>query len=281
MESIPFAPTEDPTQALEKLFNNHSQNMMENIPLLKIDEDIISLEQAFNYLRASGELPRFLLEITRQYIVEQAIKQQSIEIPAQELVEQFMLEFRLQQDLKTLDSFHAWLADQGINYTQFRKKIEYLIQSDILKKKIVQPQLEDYFFQKKDDLTRIVLSRIVVETAELAEQIKLKLVEQNADFTQLAKDYSVVDDAIIGGVIGAVTHGDMPEVVYNATANVTPKQIIGPIQIENRYCLLKIEDVLIANLDDSLKRDLSNKLFDEWLKKRLQEVNIKLLAFKE
>ena len=277
--NIPLAPNDQVNQFLFSTPKLNEQNTELNTPLLKIDEDTISVGEGFKYLQASGELPKVLLEITRQYLIEKEIKQQAIEEPSLEILEQFILELRLQEGLTTQDKFQTWLGNQGLNYNGFRSKIKSIIQIETFKKEVAESQIESYFGENKKDLEKVILSRIIVENYQLAQDLKDKLEQQSADFTQLAKEYSVVDDAVIGGVLGTITRGDMPEIIAQATANTLPGQIVGPIAIENRYCLLKVEDVLTACLDNALKKELESKIFDEWLKQRLQQVNIQLLAF--
>jgi parvulin-like peptidyl-prolyl isomerase len=76
--------------------------------------------------------------------------------------------------------------------------------------------------------------------------------------------------------MGPVIRAQMPEMIRKATENAQVGQIIGPLQIEGRYCLLKVEQLLPASLEGALKRDLENLLFEEWLKEKLQNMNVKL-----
>lgn len=77
-------------------------------------------------------------------------------------------------------------------------------------------------------------------------------------------------------VTGAISH------IWGINPNLNYSQVIDVLKqsAEDRYCLLKVEDVLTACLDNVLKKELENRIFDEWLKQRLQQVNIQLLAFK-
>lgn len=248
---------------------------MEPIPFLTINKQTLTLEQSLTYLRTAGELPRLLLEITRQYILEKEIQAFGIEEPISEVLEQIILEFRLKKKLTTPEVFQIWLTTQNLKYADFRRTIAFRVQLEALKTKVTELKLQDYFLEKKVLLDRIVLSRIVVENSELAQDLKEKVEQQGADFAQLAKQYSVVDDAVVGGVMGAVLRGQMPEPIYKATENVQQGQFVGPLEIEGRYCLLKIEQLLPATLEGELKHELENRLFDKWLKEKLREVNVR------
>lgn len=248
---------------------------MDTNNFLSIDHVTLSLEQSLDYLRTAGKLSTVVLEVAQQYLLENEIKALEISEPEAEIIEQFILEFRLQQQLTTPEGFQKWLLTNGINYADFKQQVSFRIKQENLKEKVTELKVQKYFVQNKENLDRVVLSRIVVQHPEIARDLKVQL-ERGADFVQLAKQYSTVDDAVVGGVMGPVIRAQMPEMVRKATENAQVGQIIGPLQIEGRYCVLKVEQLLPASLEGALKRDLENLMFEEWLKEKLQNMNVKL-----
>ncbi len=251
---------------------------MESVPFVTINDQTLTLEQSLDYLRMAGELPKILVDITRQYLLEQEISVLEIEEPNSEVLEQLILEFRLKQKLTTSELFQLWLVSQNLKYADFRRSIAFRLQVEALKTKVAAPKVQDYFLQRKALLDRIVLSRIVVESAEMAQDLKEKVEQYDADFTQLAKQYACVDDSVVGGVVGAVMRGQIPKPIYEATENAQQGQIVGPIEIEGRYCLLKIEQLLPAKLEGEIKQELENHIFDQWLKEKMKEVKMQLIS---
>ncbi|MFB2935930.1 peptidylprolyl isomerase [Aerosakkonemataceae cyanobacterium BLCC-F154] len=249
---------------------------METSNFLSINGKNISLEQSLGYLSRAAKLSTVIKEIAQQYILEEQIKALGIEEPKEDLVEQFILEFRMQQQLISAESFQQWLVTNGVSYADFKEQVIFRIKQEQLKEKVVAAQVEEYFAQNKENLDRLVLSRIVVDHPEVAQDLKEQVEQHGADFTELAKKHSMVDDAIVGGVMGAMIRAQMPEFIREATKNVQPGQIIGPLKIDGRYCLLKVEQLLPASLEGALKRDLETHLFEEWLKQNLQKLDIKL-----
>jgi parvulin-like peptidyl-prolyl isomerase len=249
---------------------------MESNTFLTINDKPFSLEQSLSYLRTAGKLHTVLSEIVQQYVLEEEVKLLEIPEAEPEIVEQFILEFRLQQQLTTPEIFHNWLAINAISYADFKHQVTFRIKQDKLKEKVTASKVQEYFAKNKEALDRVVLSRIVVDHPEVAQDLKEQVEQQGADFTQLAKKHSMVDDAVVGGVMGPIICSQMPEIIRKATENAQPGQIVGPIKIEGRYCLLKVEQLLPASLEGSLKRDLENHLFEEWLKEKVQSMNVQL-----
>lgn len=248
---------------------------MSSIPFLTIDDQTLSLEESLECLRIAGKLQTVLVEITQQHLLQQEIQTLGILEPTSELVEQFILEFRLQQQLTDPGSFQLWLATNGITYSDFRQQVSFRLQQEDLKEQVTASKVLEAFEQQRENLDRVVLSRIVVNSAEVAQILKEK-VEQGADFNQLAKEHSIVDDAIVGGVMAPIMRAQMPDVIRESTLSAQVGQVIGPIEIDQRFCLLKVEQCLPAVLEGTLKREIEEQIFQQWLTEKLQHVTIKL-----
>jgi parvulin-like peptidyl-prolyl isomerase len=246
---------------------------MEPSKMMKVNEVSLSIKNCLGYLKKAGKLQPFLLEISQQYLLQQEIE--NLPEPTNAEIDQVSMEVRLQQQLTDAEKFQQWLRVNKTTYDDFRSQIIYRLKLEKLKTEIAAPKLQTTFEEQKPQLDRAVLSRIVVDTPDLAQTLKNKL-EDGADFTQLAKQYSVVDDAVIGGVMGPVTYGTMPPIIRENVSDAQPGKIIGPVQIEQRYCLLKVEKILPATLDDSLKKQLETQIFEQWLAEKLKSTNIEL-----
>lgn len=248
---------------------------MENLTFVTINDQPLSLKASLKYLKTSGKLNTVLLEIAQQNLLESEIQAREISEPTPEMIEQFLLEFRLQQQLNSPENFQLWLLKNGITYADFKQQISFRIQQEELKTHITAHEVQKYFDQRKANLERFVFSRIVVDSAEFAQAMKEKA-EQGADFNQLAKEHSIVDDAIVGGVMAPIMRAQMPDVIREATLSAQVGQLIGPIEIDQKYCLLKVEQCLPAVLEGTLKRDIEEQIFQQWLTEKLQHVTIKL-----
>lgn len=242
--------------------------------LLTINNHPLSLSESLAYLRVAGKLQPFLMEIVQQYVLKQETSAiADIDI---DTVEQYIIDFRLQQQLAKPEQFAQWLTANGMNFADFRASVAFRLKVDQLKAQVAEPKLEEYFAQNQRLLEQVVFSRIVVDNSNLAQDLRQQVEQQGADFNQLAKLHSVVDDAVVGGVMGAISREEMPDFIQAATLNVTPGQIIGPFEIDDLYCLLKVEEVVSATLEGELKQELENQIFEEWLQEKLQQMNVQL-----
>jgi parvulin-like peptidyl-prolyl isomerase len=243
---------------------------------LTVDDQPISLAQALQYLQTSGRLKAFISDILRQHVIERELKtRQDLEVnPA--LIEQAVIDFRLQRQLTDPKVFTEWLKSNGQDYTTFHASVAFGFKLEKLKAQITEPKLPEYFIDRKLILDRVVLSRILVNERELAEELATQI-EEGTSFEQLAREYSIADDRILNGMMGPVSRGALPDALRAAIDSVSPGELIGPMELEGRWLLFRVEQFLPASLDDpQLKLALQNELFEQWIAREIQNMNVTL-----
>jgi parvulin-like peptidyl-prolyl isomerase len=249
---------------------------MSSEPFLTIDDQPISLGQAFRYLQVNRKLDGFIGEIVRQFVIERELKENSAIDIGSGVVEQAIIDFRLQQQLTDPKVFQEWLASNGLNYEAFHNQIAYGFKVRKLKEEIAALRLQEYFIERKMFLDRVVLSRIIVANQELADELKSQLAE-GAKFEDLAREYSLTDDKIMNGMVGPVSRGTMPDMLRAAIDLAQPGDIVGPLGMEERWGLFRVEEFLSATLDDAqVKQGLQDELFEQWLAEKIQKLPIKI-----
>lgn len=147
------------------------------------------------------------------------------------------MDFRLENQLIDYESFQDWLASQGIDSATFRGQIASNLKLQNLKTTVTQPNLQEYFIERKLFLDKVVLSRLVVENQALAQELKSQIVEDGARFEQLAKEYSVAEDRIFNGMMGAVSRGSMPDILRAAVDLAQPGDLLEPLEIDELWYL--------------------------------------------
>jgi parvulin-like peptidyl-prolyl isomerase len=245
-------------------------------PLLTVDDQPISLKQAFQYLQASGKLQSFIGDILRQHVIEQELQiRDDLNIDPL-LTEQAVIEFRLQNQLSDPKAFADWLASQGKDYSSFHTSVTLGFKLERLKAQVTEPRLQEYFIERKLFLDRVVLSRLIVQTQELAEELASQI-EEGASFDQLAREYSIAEDRIVNGMMGPISRGTLPDVLRAAVDSASPGDLIGPLELESRWALFRVEQSLPASLEDKqLKQALQNELFEQWIAQKIQKMNVKI-----
>ncbi|VXD22745.1 PpiC-type peptidyl-prolyl cis-trans isomerase [Planktothrix serta PCC 8927] len=246
-------------------------------PFLTVNEEPILLSQALKYLQTAGKLQPLITDILREYILDRELQSRSdLDIPPAS-IEQAVVNFRLERNLSDPQAFQQWLESNRMSYEAFQQQIVSGFKREKLKLSVVQPQLEEYFQQRKPALDAVVLSRISLNDYELAETLSLRLKEQDTRFEELAKEYSITNERSFNGMMGAVAWSTLPDALKVVLQQTTAGQIVGPLEVEGGWCIFRVEQFLEASLDNpQLKQRLQNELFERWLNQQLQSAKISL-----
>jgi len=249
---------------------------MESSPFLTVNNQEIALAEVVKYLQISGRLGNFISDVLRQHVIEQEINTRTdIEISSA-LIEQTIIDFRLKNQLTDQQKFQEWLINNGTDYTTFHTSITFSFQLEQLKALVTESKLPEYFIERKIYLDRVVLSRILVDSRELAEELQTQI-EEGASFEQLAKEYSLADERVFNGMMGPISRGTIPDSLRAAVDATVPGKLINPIEIEGRFALFRLEQILPASLEDpQLKQSLQNELFEKWLGEKIQNLTVKI-----
>lgn len=249
---------------------------MESKALLIVDEQPLTLRQCLKYLQMGGKLQPFIGDILKQYVIERELEtRQDLDIN-QATVEQAVIDFRLQQKLTDPKSFQEWLNRNGTTYELFHSQIVNGFKLEKLKNQIAEARLQEYFIERKLLLDRVVLSRIVVASKELAEELHTQI-NEGANFEQIAREYSTSDERVANGMMGPVSRGTLPDVLRAAIDSANPGELVGPIDVESYWAIFRVEQFLPATLEDGqLKQALQNELFERWLAEKIQTMTVKL-----
>ena len=246
-------------------------------PFLTIDDEPISVAQAIRYLQMGRKFDGFIGEILRQFVIERAVETRDDLNISSAVIEQAMVDFRLQRQLTDPQAFQEWLAGNGMDYETFHSQVSAGFKLKKLKEVIAEPKLQEHFIERKVFLDRVVLSRIIVDEQEMAEELKTQINEDSATFEQLAREYSITDDRVVNGMVGPVSRGTMPDMLRSAIDTASPGSIVGPLCMEERWGLFRVEEFLPASLEDAkLKQSLLDELFEQWLSETMQTLPIKL-----
>jgi parvulin-like peptidyl-prolyl isomerase len=249
---------------------------MSSEAFITFGEQPLSLKQALNYLQEAGKLQNFIIDVLRQYLLEQAITTRTDLDVSSALTEQAVIDFRLQNQLTDPQQFQQWLTERGLDYDLFHKRISYNFKLEALKNKIAAPKLPEYFIERKLSLDRVVLSRIIVAGQELAEELRSQI-EEGTAFEELAQEYSLAEDRIFKGMMGLVSRSAMPDRLRIEVDTAGEGDVIGPLEFEGKWALFRVEKFQSASLDDrQLRQMLQDELFEQWITEQLKETPIKL-----
>lgn len=119
-------------------------------------------------------------------------------------------------------------------------------------------------------------SHILVSSEEEAKKLKEEI-DGGADFAVLAKDHSSDGAAANGGSLGWFGLGMMVKPFEDAVVKMKPGEVVGPIQTQFGWHLVKLNETRIAekpSLDD-MRDELAGQIEQEAVARHIDEVTAK------
>lgn len=69
---------------------------------------------------------------------------------------------------------------------------------------------------------------------------------------------------------------EMPEELREAVSGANPGKLIGPLEIDETWYLVQVDDFVPAELDEDLQAQLEAEIFEQWLNQKVAAMTIKV-----
>lgn len=212
---------------------------------------------------------QMLPQLRREIIIDEAIS--SITCTPEEQVSACE-RFYAQNQLTDETSLQAWCQ----RYEMTREQLEALAVRQFkitkFKKNTWGNQLQSYFLKRKNQLDQVSYSLIRTKERGLTQELYFRILEGEQSFAELARKYSQGPEAQTNGLLGPITLGNAHPVIARKLFASQPGQLSSPIHIEEWFVIVRLEKLIPAQLDASMRRRLLNELFESWLAKQLNQL---------
>ena len=126
--------------------------------------------------------------------------------------------------------------------------------------------------QRKSQIDRVVYLLLRVKDVHLSQELFYRIQAGEADFTELVKQYSGVEESEINGLIGlqeiSSPHPTLAQVLLSERAG----EVSAPVQIADWFILVRLEKYLPAQLDKAIRGRLNDELYELWLQREVNKL---------
>ena len=229
----------------------------------------IEPEEIVSFLKLKIGYKEVRQAILSQRLIEQAAKERGLTVTSEEIqseAERQRREKRLEKASDTL----AWLADELIAAEDW----EAGIRSQILEKKLAEglfaKDVEKFYAQNQFDFEQVLLYQIIIPYERVAQELFYQIEEEEISFYEAAHLYDVDEKRRSQcGYEGKVHRWSLKPDIVAVIFSAEPGQVIGPLQTEQGYHLLLVEEFIPAQLTPVVYQDILNRMFKEWLTQEL------------
>jgi hypothetical protein len=251
-----------------------------SLAFMTINGQAISLTQALQYLQRSGQFNTMMNEIASQHLLLQELQSRAdLDIGVTEL-EESVQGFRERNELQESSAFEAWLINAGLTYTAFISQISEALKLKKLRVAVSEESATNYFSENRNSLTELNLTYIVSTEKSQAEGFRSRIDAGETSFDDIARE--CVNEALFNQSEAvsfkkeSVRRGQIRPELKEALENVSEEAIVGPVEIDQRWWVIKVEKIMEAELEGGLKQQLETEFFKHWLNQKIQQTPIAL-----
>ena len=224
----------------------------------EIEEKIFKLSNEFIVLlRKNGLLIQFL----RNFITNLICSKVSLNINVEEINDNFCKKNNLLEKKDLIE----FLSLKGINIEDHKRNLENSEKMKFIASKEFSKNAETEFINSKTMLDQYTYSLITVKESDLAYELYLQIESEEAEFSELARKYSLEGNTNKMGIIGPQSISNVHPILKEKLFTAKKGELLNPFKIDKWWVVLRLEDKIEAKLDDSLRSKITLSLFDKWV----------------
>ncbi|MBF0188874.1 MAG: peptidylprolyl isomerase [Magnetococcales bacterium] len=240
--------------------------------LTQVQGKPITVADTMDQLKVTGAFRNAIFQLIEQEVVRIKAKEYSIPVKRREM-EKLLEERRRMAGLSDPRTVSAFCRQNGITWDQWKEQVttDYLRQK--LKERIAGPtEVETYFEHHREELKRVCLARIVCQNREQADALKARI-DAGSGFSKMARKHSLEPTSrIAGGYLGCFQRGTLPATVDHAVFSADLNAVVGPLQQKDHWVLYRVSEIIHAELNDGLKRQIAERIFNLWFRNEVLNV---------
>ena len=130
-------------------------------------------------------------------------------------------------------------------------------------------RVETYLLERRAALEQVVFAMIRVWSQGTAEELYLRLIDDGADFGQLAQQFSIGDERLTHGLLGPMPISQPHPRIQAVLQRLTVGDLHPPIQLDQCFLILRLEHRQPASLNEATRQLLLQELFQQDLQATL------------
>lgn len=157
------------------------------------------------------------------------------------------------------------LQNIGLTAEDLHWQLELPLRVRHYSQEVYQHKAEARFLARKEQLDQVVYSLLRVKDGFLARELYLRIVGREANFADLAAQYSQGPEAKTKGIVGPVPMRQAHPGLSERLRTSQPGQLLEPFNIDQWWLVARLERYEAARFDANTANQMTTELFQEWI----------------
>lgn len=198
----------------------------------------------------------------------------------EKITNQIIDDFLKQMNISEESNLNDWLKKNNLNKEDLKEIALKNIRLKTYSQTNFDHKVEARFLERKNELDIVVYSLIRVNDFFKARELYLRLIGNEAEFGDLAREFSEGIEKKTRGIVGPLALGRAhPKLAEQLTIS-KPGTIQPPIDVDGSFLVIRVESFDAAQLDDFMREKIAQELFENWIEDQAIEVSQNLLKDK-
>ena len=193
--------------------------------------------------------------------------------------EKIINDWKKKNSIKSSDQLFNWLNLYEINHEEWIN----LINSDFLWSlwcmEKYKNELSNYYQSKKNELDMFFYSVIKVENKDLADELYIRIKEDESSFEEIAYEFSEGNEKYLKGRIGPVMINSIDKSISSLLKIGYVNQLWQPKKINGLWFIIRLDKVIHSKFNTNLKLKLALELGDKFLNDKFIEIQKNNIGF--
>ena len=179
--------------------------------------------------------------------------------------------YRQRHNLNSAEDIKTHCQKHGFNQNQFQWQVQ--LQERILRssKQKFAHKAELHYLTRKEQFDRVSYSQLVVKDQHLAQELFLRLHEDEAQFADLATELSRNADRKMQWQIGPVPMSRIPEPLSKPLRSNVPGTLLEPIRVQSNWVVVRLEQYQPTEFDENMEQRMCLELFQQHVNRLVDE----------
>jgi len=175
------------------------------------------------------------------------------------------------------DKYQEWLINNNLKRSDVEELALKPAKIKILCKQEFGHKAEARFLERKNKLDVVIYSLIRTKDPFKAQELYLRIIENEADFSDLASIYSEGIEKKTRGIIGPVTVEKAHPLMQEILRTSKPGKTNMPVKVDESFVVVRVESYDSAKLNEFMKEKMGEELFNDLIESKVNDINQRLL----
>ena len=214
-----------------------------------------------------------LHQARREVIIDECL--QSIPPPPANELNVMLDKWCQQQRIDSPQKLKRWQQQQGLSPEKWKQFVTRRNCWLMWCEQNLKSKLNSHYLKRKSQLDQVSYWLLRVKDEHLAKELHLRIKEGEANFEEIAFEYSEGRERQQRGRIGPVPLSQPHPILAKLLQVSTPGQLWPPKQLEKWWIVVRLEELHCTELTDLLKQRLLLELGDKHLEQQLAAAKTK------